>query len=107
MQVVVSDRGHGIRATLRRNPAYQALASDTEAILRSVRLGVSEHEDRMRGNGLYHLMELAYKHEGAVHIRSGSGKVYLRTDQRTVRQFLVPELQGTQFSITFPAKTLR
>lgn len=104
IQVIVGDRGHGIRETLRRNQAYTNLTSDTDAILRSVDLGVSEHDDQIRGNGLYHLLELTFKHQGAVHIRSGTGKVYFRMDRREYHVFSVPRLQGTQFSITFPAK---
>ncbi len=105
MQVVVGDHGQGIRRTLGRNPVHAALPSDTAAILRSVELGVSEHEEQTRGNGLYHLRRLVNRHRGALHIRSGCGKVYYRVDRDEPGVFSVPRLSGTQFSITLPVKS--
>ncbi|MCZ7673839.1 MAG: hypothetical protein M5U34_45320 [Chloroflexi bacterium] len=101
MQFVVADRGDGIRKTLQRNQKYAGLNTDIDAIIQSIKLGASEYEDPTRGNGLYHLLELSFKHQGAVHIRSGSGKVYLRMDHRKAKGFDVPFLSGCQFSISF------
>ncbi len=102
MQLVVADRGIGIRQTLTRHEAHAGLATDVKAIERSVELGISEFDDRTHGNGLYHLMRLARLHQGTVHVRSGTGKVYFRSDRAAVMRFRVPPVQGTQFSIVFP-----
>lgn len=104
MQFVVGDRGVGIKATLQRNPRFAALRSDIQAIMASTHLGVSEHVEATRGNGLHHLLELAFKHHGSIQIRSGQGKVYWRMDHQQRYQFPVPHLQGAQFSITFPTR---
>jgi anti-sigma regulatory factor (Ser/Thr protein kinase) len=102
MQFVVADRGAGIAATLRRNPRFTQLRTDADGIVAALELGASEHEESTRGNGLYHLLELSFKHGGTIHIRSGTGKAYLRMDQQRGRRFNVPQLTGTQFSIAFP-----
>jgi hypothetical protein len=106
MQVVVADRGAGILQTLRRNHRHVDLTSDVEAIERSVHLHVTEYDDPSHGNGLFHLLRLAGQHRGAVHIRSGAGKVYYRTDRPTRQRFTVPYLTGTQFAIVFPARVV-
>ncbi len=41
LEVSVADCGPGIRATLRRNPAYAALTTDRQAIQYATRLGIS------------------------------------------------------------------
>lgn len=105
MQFVVADRGMGIRQTLQHNLRYAGINTDVEAISQSIRLGVSEYsDDPTRGNGLYHLLDLSFKHLGTVHIRSGNGKVYLRTDRRRAKGFSVPFLSGCQFSVSFDEK---
>lgn len=104
LQVVVADRGDGIRRTLARNTAFASLTSDTEAIDQSVQLGVSEYEERTRGNGLYHLLRLTSQHKGTIHIRSGAGKMYYRADRAAPQLFAVAPLTGTQFALAFPVK---
>ena len=66
--------------------------------------GTSEFEDPTRGTGLYHLLEIAYKHEGVVQIRSGEGKVRYRMDQRKGWGFHVPRMPGVQISLNLPSK---
>ncbi len=104
VQVVVGDRGRGIRHTLSRHPDYAGLSSDVEAIARSVQLGASEHDDPTHGTGLYHLLRLAGQSGGTVHLRSGGGKLYLRADRGERRLLSVPMLSGTQVVITLPAR---
>lgn len=104
VQVVVGDRGIGIRRTLAQNPAHANLSSDVAAILRGVELGVSEYVEETRGNGLYHLRRLVAQHRGSLHIRSERGKVYYRVDRLQPLAFGVPRLSGTQFAITLPVK---
>lgn len=105
VQVVVGDRGNGIRWTLAQNPAHANLSSDIAAIMRGVELGVSEHAEETRGNGLYHLRRLVAQHRGSLHIRSGRGKVYYPVDRLQPLTFAVPWLGGTQFSIALPVKS--
>lgn len=104
MELVVADRGDGIRRTLQRNGKYAYLTSDTEAILLSTNARVSRYDDFTHGHGLPLLLRLAHQHGGAVHIRSGTGKIYYRMDRAECRQFTVPALAGTQFSIALPTK---
>lgn len=105
VHIVVGDRGQGIRDTLCRNEAHADVTSDCEAIQRSVRFGVSEHDEHTRGNGLFHLLRLARQYDGSVNIRSGDGKVYYRPDRDEPHVFDVPRLTGTQLVITFPMNT--
>ncbi len=106
VQVVVGDRGRGIRGTLSRHRDHADLMSDVEAIGRSVEPGTSEYDDPTHGTGLYHLLRLARLHGGTVHIRSGSGKLYSRAGHAEAMLLTVPTLGGTQFSLAFPAKSL-
>lgn len=103
MELVVADHGDGIWQTLRSNEKYAYLASDADAILLSTEAQVSRYDDFTHGQGLSNLLRLAQLHGGSVNIRSGEGKVYYRTD-RASRQFTVPALAGTQFSIALPTK---
>ncbi len=104
MELVVADHGDGIRRTLSRNDRYAYLSSDIEAILLSTDGRVSRYNDFTHGHGLPLLLRLAQQHGGTVHIRSGEGKVYYRMDRVACRQFIVPALTGTQFSIALPTK---
>ncbi len=104
MELVVADRGLGIRRTLGMNERYADLSSDAEAIMRSTEPRVSRHDDFSHGSGLSLLVELVRRHRGAVHIRSCAGRVYYRLDREECRPFTVPVLAGTQFSIALPAR---
>lgn len=95
MELVVADRGDGIRGTLGRNDRYAYLTSDIDAILLSTDGQVSRYNDFTHGHGLPLLLRLAQQHGGTVHIRSGEGKVYYRMDRAACRQFIVPALKGT------------
>lgn len=101
MQMVVADRGYGIKTTLQRNPEYSTVQTDIEAIMKSTQPGVSEHHDTYRGAGLYQLLQLTSQLRGSVYIRSGSGKVYLRADRGITHVFDVPYLTGAQFYVSF------
>ena len=93
-RVEVGDRGNGIRRTLAQNPAHANLTSDVAAILRGVDLGVSEHAEVTRGNGLYHLRRLVAQHRGALHTRSGCGKVYYPVDRLQPLTFAPPSRES-------------
>jgi anti-sigma regulatory factor (Ser/Thr protein kinase) len=104
LEIGVADYGEGILTTLKRNPKHNLLNSDLEAIREASKLGVSEHDDPTRGTGLYHLLEIAFKHGGSVQIRSGGGKVRYRMDKRMGWTFAVPAVPGVQVALTLPSK---
>jgi hypothetical protein len=104
LELGVADNGSGLAETLRRNPEHANLGSDLEAIKRAATLGVSEHRDPTRGTGLHHLLEIAYRHQGNVQIRSGAAKVRFRFDKRKGWGFSVPHLGGVQIALTLRSK---
>jgi len=107
LEIGVGDYGNGLAETLRRNPKNPEIASDIEAIGVATKLGTSEHDDPTRGTGLYHLLEITYKHEGAVQIRSGAGKVRYRMDKRQGWTFSVPYVPGVQIALDLGTKSGR
>lgn len=104
LEIGVADCGAGLIRTLRRNPRHAGIASDLEAIRAATELGTSEYEDRTRGSGLHYLLEIAYKHQGAVQIRSGNGKVRYRMDKKQGWAFRVPAMPGVQVALDLRSK---
>lgn len=104
LELALGDCGQGIRRSLAANPMHSDVSSDVDAILRSIRPGVSEYQDQTRGNGLHLLMDRVFTHQGSVTIRSGTGKVHVRMDKKTGWPFAVPDLRGTQVVVTLPQK---
>jgi hypothetical protein len=104
LEIGVADHGCGLATTLRRNPKNGAIASDAVAIEMATKLGVSEHDDPTRGAGLHHLLNLTYKHEGSVQIRSGEAKARFRMDKRQGWMFSVPTVPGVQVALTLRSK---
>jgi len=104
LEIGVADCGVGLAETLRRNPRHALIRSDLEAIRAATELGTSEYEDRTRGSGLHYLLEIAYKHQGAVQIRSGKGKVRYRMDKKQGWTFRVPEMRGVQVALDLRSK---
>ena len=104
LELGVADYGDGLAVTLARNPKNNPIVSDIEAIKKAIEPGTSEYPDPTRGTGLYHLLEIAYKHEGSVQIRSGGAKARFRMDKRKGWGFHVPKMPGVQISINLPAK---
>lgn len=104
LEIGVADCGAGLAETLRRNPQHALITSDLEAIRAATELGTSEYEDRTRGSGLHYLLEIAYKHQGAVQIRSGRGKVRYRMDKRQGWAFQVSGMRGVQIALDLRAK---
>ena len=107
VELAIGDSGIGINGSLGKNPKIGIYETDVEAITHAIQLGVSRFADKDRGNGFEALMGKVFKHEGTVTIRSGSGKVHIRMDKRTISTFTVPELEGTQVVITLPQKEAR
>ena len=104
LEIGVGDCGDGLATTLRRNPKNPAIQSDREAIQMAIRQGTSEHDDPTRGTGLYHLLDITYKHKGGVQIRSGDAKIYYRMDRRQGYSFTVPSMRGVQIALTLRTK---
>ena len=104
LEIGISDHGEGLASTLRRNPANGQVATDLEAIQMATKLGTSEHDDRTRGTGLYHLLEITYKHAGFVQIKSGETKVRYRMDKRQGWAFEVPSTAGVHVALGLPTK---
>jgi anti-sigma regulatory factor (Ser/Thr protein kinase) len=105
LEIGVADYGDGLAETLRRNAKNPKITSDIEAIDMATKLGTSEHDDPTRGTGLYHLLEITYKHKGAVQIRSGQGKVRYRMDKRQGWNFSVPYVPGVQIALNLGTKS--
>ena len=105
LEIGIADYGVGLAATLRRNRKFADVQDDKDAIEHCIQLGTSEHEDPTRGTGLHHLLEITYKHEGAVQIRSGAAKVRYRMDKRQGWFFNVPDMAGVQIALNLPSKS--
>lgn len=103
LQIGLADDGIGVRASLQRNPEFR-LTDDVEAIKVASALGTSEYVDPTRGSGLHHLLQIAYRHEGTVQFRSGSGRVRFRMDKKRGWAFNVPAMQGVQIELSLPPK---
>jgi hypothetical protein len=104
LEIGIADYGDGLAATLARNPRNGVIQSDSAALEVATRLGTSEHDDPTRGTGLHHLLELTYKHEGSVQIRSGAAKVRYRMDKRKGWFFSVPLMPGVQVALQLRSK---
>ena len=80
------------------------MPTDLAAIKLATRLGTSEHDDPTRGTGLYHLLEITYKHRGSVQIKSGAAKARYRMDKRQGWAFTVVPTRGVHLALTLPSK---
>lgn len=103
LEIGISDYGVGLAPSLRKNPKND-VPTDLAAIQLATQLGTSEHDDPTRGTGLYHLLEITYKHQGSVQIRSGAAKVRYRMDKRRGWVFSVPTTAGVHLALTLPSK---
>jgi anti-sigma regulatory factor (Ser/Thr protein kinase) len=104
LEIAVSDHGSGLLATLKRNPRNRAIGTDLDAIKAAMKLGTSEHDDPTRGTGLYHLLNIAYKHKGSFQIKSGVSKVRYRMDKREGWAFPVTAIPGVHIAVNLPSK---
>jgi anti-anti-sigma regulatory factor/anti-sigma regulatory factor (Ser/Thr protein kinase) len=104
LEIGVADYGDGLATTLKRNPSNPPITSDMEAIRQATRLGISEFDDRTRGTGLYHLLDIAYKHRSSVQIRSGAATMRYRMDKQQGWGFRVEPMPGVQIALTLPTK---
>ncbi len=105
VEIGFSDYDDGVLRTLTRNPKYDAIKDDGNAILTAAELGTSQFDDRTRGTGLYHLLQITRKHEGSVQIRSGRATARFRWDKKKGWVFPVALMPGVQVALTLRAKS--
>lgn len=99
IDLVVADRGPGIRATLAE--AFPDLRSDTDALRRAIEQGVTRDRSIGQGNGLAGSIRIAQAAHGWVNILSGVGNLRLFDDGR-FRDIDTAPYQGTVVTITLP-----
>lgn len=104
IEIAVADYGDGLMASLKRNSKNQLIGSDLDAIDIAIKPGVSEYDDPTRGTGLFHILEIAYKHQGSVQFRSGAAKRVYRMDKRRGWGFSVPHMPGVQITLNLKSK---
>lgn len=67
----VVDIGRGVLASLKDNPAYGSILSETEALTLALRPGVSRFADSGRGMGFASVFKALVDHQAALRFRSG------------------------------------
>lgn len=80
VEFVVSDAGIGIPESLRRS--FPELTSDTTALDRAIREGVTRDKQIGQGNGLFGSFEICWASEGYFEIDSGYGRLNLNNQRR-------------------------
>ncbi len=75
-EVAVADAGIGIAASLRRNPDYEAVESDSEALKAALMPGVTSNPGSdNRGVGLASIRDMLRDNGGTLLVRSGRGSI--------------------------------
>lgn len=93
VEYVVADAGIGIPNSLRKS--FPELTSDTAALDRAIREGVTRDKTIGQGNGLFGSFEICWKSEGYFDADSGYGRLNLSDNRRMrIRQDKIP-YQGT------------
>ena len=104
IEIAVADHGVGLKETLQQNPKNPPIRSDLEAITMATRLGTSQFDDPTRGTGLHHLLEIAFKHQATLEIRSGSSKMRFRMDKKQGWKFPCQPAAGVIASLNVHRK---
>jgi hypothetical protein len=73
VEFVVSDAGVGIPTSLRSS--YPEISSDTEALDRAIREGVTRDKTLGQGNGLYGSLQICSHCNGQFHVHSGYARL--------------------------------
>ncbi len=85
VEFVVADPGIGIPRSLRRG--HPDLRSDSEALDRAIREGVTGNSSLGQGNGLFGTLELCQVGSGYLHVHSSCARFAYRSgDQRTLSE---------------------
>lgn len=104
VEIAIADYGAGLRSTLQENPNNPEVKTDFDAIKVATQLGTSQFDDPTRGTGLHHLLEIAYKHKGAVEFWSGSAKIRFRMDKRRGWEFNSTAIPGLIVNLSLQSK---
>lgn len=105
--LAIGDVGIGIRQSLAMNPRHgKALESDTLAIFRALQPGVSRLEETGHGGGLTRVLQIVLRYTGRLDLRSGTGHVYIKGEDRRGHKFHVAPFPGTQIRIALPEQRL-
>jgi hypothetical protein len=99
VEVVVADRGAGIRKTL--SEGYPDLQNDGAALHAAIEQGVTRNKSIGQGNGLAGSVRIAQTAHGWANIYSGSAALRLNKDGR-MTDFAGPYWQGTIVTINLP-----
>jgi anti-sigma regulatory factor (Ser/Thr protein kinase) len=92
IEFVVADPGVGIRATMQQG--HPDLRSDTEALDRAIREGVTRDKKVGQGNGLFGTFEIAQVGTGYLHVHSGYAGLNYSHEQLGTHSDPIP-LNGT------------
>ena len=101
VDLVVADRGMGIRTSLQQ--AYPDLGSDEDALRLAIEQGVTRDKSIGQGNGLAGSLRIARAAKGFVNVASGSANLRL-FDDGSVHDFDLFSYQGTIVTITLPTE---
>ena len=104
----VADVGIGIPSSLRKNPEYNHIKDDNNAILHATELGVTGTVEQ-RGVGLHHVTERVQAYLGELAIISGAGFMMVRGGQKPLQGSVkgVGYHKGTIALVSLPIPQLR
>ena len=98
IRLCIADFGIGILGSLKKNPAFEKLSSDYEAIRVAIQEGVTSRLSGDAGKGLSYIQRFMKANEGKMYILSGRGKVlwdFSSTKQSPKQQTMQTPFQGT------------
>lgn len=101
-EFVVSDAGVGVLDSLRRNPKYESLSQDGQALALAVQRGVTRHEVK-RGDGFGDLFKILERLAGELRLHSGVGVLKLLDTEQRLRE--ASHIAGFTISAFFPSRT--
>ena len=108
--VGIADAGIGIPTSLRRNPEYESISDDEDAILRATEIDVTGTMES-RGVGLYHVTEIVRAYRGELAIVSGAGFLTVKGGEAPILGSLeelgYPAYDGTIAIVSLPIPPIR
>jgi hypothetical protein len=102
MTFAVADLGRGVLASLRTNPAWAALTSSREALVRAIRDRASRRTSVPKGGGFDQVHRALADLNGVLRFRSGDAALILdgRGRDRQITASDSPAMAGFQISVT-------
>lgn len=88
VEFTVSDAGAGVARTLR--DAHNTISSDVDALLQSVRSGITRNMTDFQGNGLYGTLEICRAGGGKFTLNAGNAALICINDSVSARNEAVP-----------------